>query len=313
MSMNKSQQSIAKFQQVHGDKFDYSKVVYINAKTKIIVTCKLHGDFLVTPNNHLTGYGCPKCSGRGFTLNEQLENFINDGHRIHNNKYDYSLVNISDSKYTIICPIHGEFKQSKTAHITNKSGCPECGKVNAHTKNRLSKEEFIKKANKTHNSRYTYNNVIYQSAHKKVYVTCQIHGDFSVTPANHWSRGVGCPSCFNSNPSRGEVKIYNWLTTHKIIFESQKTFPDLYHKAKNGRLKYDFYLPYQNLLIEYDGEYHYNPISFSKNISKEEQFLLTQLRDNLKTEYANKNGYSLLRIRYDQDVETILNSFVRRD
>jgi hypothetical protein len=225
MSHNKSQPILAKFQKVHGDKFDYSKVTYTNAKTKVIVTCQEHGDFLVTPNNHLSGNGCPKCLGRGFTVEEQLENFITDGHKIHNNKYDYSLVSITEPKYTIICPIHGEFRQSKTAHITNKSGCPTCGKIKAASKVILPINEFIKKANETHNNRYTYNNVVYQGAHKKVSITCTKHGDFSITPANHWSNGVGCPSCFNSNPSKGKVKIYDWLTSIIYLLSFRNHFP----------------------------------------------------------------------------------------
>lgn len=306
MSPHKSQPIIAKFQKVHGDKFDYSKVVYLTANTKVIVGCKIHGDFLVTPNNHLYGNGCPKCAGRGFTLTEKLENFVKDGHRIHNNKYDYSLVNITDKKLTIICPIHGEFQQLRRAHIINGSGCPKCGKMSAAAKTKLTKEEFIKKSNETHGSRYTYDNVVYNGAHRKVNVTCPDHGDFSITPANHWSNGVGCPSCFNSNPSKGEVKIYNWLTEHNVLFEFQKSFPDLYYKSKNGRLKYDFYIPDQNLLIEFDGEYHYSPISFSKSISGADQLLLTQTRDRLKTEYAKNNGYKLLRIRFDDDILSVL-------
>jgi hypothetical protein len=293
---------IAKFQKVHNHKFDYSKVSYSTAKTKVIVICKEHGDFLITPNNHLSGYGCPKCVGRGFTKEENLSRFITDAHKIHNNKYDYSLIDLADKKLTIICPIHGKFTQSKIGHITNKSGCPQCGKNIATSKTQLGKPAFVGKANKTHNNRYTYDNVVYQGAHKKVSITCPTHGEFSVTPANHWSNGVGCPSCFNSNPSKGEVIIYDWLTKHNIHFEFQKSFPDLYYKSKNGRLKYDFYIPNQNLLIEFDGEYHYNPISFSKLISGEEQLAITQVRDKLKTEYAATNGFSLLRIRFDDSI-----------
>jgi ssDNA-binding Zn-finger/Zn-ribbon topoisomerase 1 len=308
MNHTTSQPILIKFQKIHGDKFDYSKVIYQTAKTKVIVGCKTHGDFLVTPNNHLNGCGCPKCGGRGFSETEQLDNFIKEGHTIHNNKYDYSLVNLTDKRLTIICPIHGMFPQLRRAHITNKSGCPQCGKNLATSKTQLGKTAFVEKANKTHNNRYTYDNVVYESAHKKVSITCPTHGDFSVTPVNHWSNGVGCLSCFNSNPSKGEVKIYNWLTEHNITFEFQKTFPDLYYKSKNGRLKYDFYIPHLRLLVEFDGEYHYNPISFSKLISGEDQLLLTQIRDNLKTEYAKNNNYRLLRIRYDDNIVDILNS-----
>jgi len=311
MTTNKNQVFLDKAKKIHGDKFDYAKVDYRTAKTKVIITCREHGDFLVTPNNHLSGNGCPKCRGQGFTEEENLNRFINDAHKIHNNKYDYSLVKMTDPKYTIICPIHGQFKQSKVGHITNKSGCPKCGVIQKGLSRRLPKDEFIKKANETHNNRYTYDNVVYQGAHKKVNITCPTHGDFSITPANHWSNGVGCPSCFNSNPSKGEVKIYDWLTKHNIHFEFQKSFPDLYYKSKNGRLKYDFYIPDQNLLIEFDGEYHYHPISFSKLISKENQLQLTQTRDRLKTEYAEKNGYKLLRIRYDDDILSMLEGIIQ--
>lgn len=306
-----SQEVLAKFRKVHGDKFDYSKVSYCTAKTKIIVTCKTHGDFLITPNNHLSGYGCPKCAGKGFTPTEQLENFIKDGNRIHNNKYDYSLVCLNDKQLTIICPIHGKFKQLRRTHITNKSGCPSCGQLTKGQKKQLGKDEFIEKANKIHKSKYTYSNVVYQGAHKKVSVTCPTHGDFPITPANHWSNGVGCPSCFDSNPSKGEVKIHDWLTAQNIHFEFQKSFPDLYHKSKKGRLKYDFYIPDQNLLIEFDGEYHYKPISFSKLITKEDQLQLTQLRDKLKTDYANDNNFKLLRIRFDDNINQILEKNIK--
>jgi very-short-patch-repair endonuclease len=71
-------------------------------------------------------------------------------------------------------------------------------------------------------------------------------------------------------------------------------------------LKYDFYIQHLNLLVEFDGEYHYNPISFSKLISGPDQLALTQIRDRLKTEYAEKNGYKLLRIRYDDDITDML-------
>jgi hypothetical protein len=305
-----SQQVITKFQKVHGDKFDYSKVSYSTAKTKIVVICKIHGDFLITPNNHLSGYGCPKCRGRGFTDQEKLERFIDAGNAIHNNKYDYSKVNMSDVKLNIACPIHGNFLQLYRAHITNKSGCLQCGYESNSQMARLGKDAFVEKANTAHNNKYTYDNVVYEGAHKKVSITCPTHGDFSVTPANHWSNGVGCPSCFNSNPSKGEVKIHEWLIKHNIPFEFQKSFPDLYYKSKKGRLKYDFYITHLNLLIEFDGEYHYSPISFSKLISGTDQLALTQIRDNLKTEYAKKNDYKLLRIRFDDNVIGVLESKV---
>lgn len=53
---------IAKAREVHGDKYDYSKVEYINSKSKVCIICPEHGEFWQTPHNHLVGYDCIKCS-----------------------------------------------------------------------------------------------------------------------------------------------------------------------------------------------------------------------------------------------------------
>jgi very-short-patch-repair endonuclease len=98
------------------------------------------------------------------------------------------------------------------------------------------------------------------------------------------------------------------LTENNIYFEHQKTFDGLYYKSKKGRLKFDFFIPDANLLIEYDGEYHYKPISFSRSITGEEQLALTRIRDKLKDDYAKNNGISLVRIRYDEDIVTKLKT-----
>ena len=55
---------IEKSKLIHGDKYDYSKVDYRKSKVNVIITCKVHGDFLQTPNNHLRGANCYKCSSQ---------------------------------------------------------------------------------------------------------------------------------------------------------------------------------------------------------------------------------------------------------
>jgi ferredoxin-like protein FixX len=312
MSKTKNQIVLEKFQKIHGNKFDYSKVEYITAKTKVIIICEEHGDFLVTPNNHLSGHGCPKCAGRGFSEKEMFDTFVDQSNEIHQYKYDYSQVDFSKKKLAIICPDHSIFFQTKRGHVTNKSGCPRCGTQRTIEKTLLPKETFIEKSVKKHGQKYSYDKVIYQGAHKKVIIICPEHGDFSITPANHWSRGVGCPSCLRSNPTKGETIIYSWLRDHNILFETQKTFPDLFFKSKKGRLKYDAYVEKLNLLIEYDGEYHYKPMTFSKSISANDLFSLTQERDRIKNEYAKKKGINLLRIRFDENIIQKLETFISK-
>lgn len=116
---------ILKSKQVHGDKYDYSESTYINSKTKIRITCPIHGGFFQEPSAHLAGQGCPRCGG---TEKLTTEIFIERARKIHNNKYDYSLVDYvaTDIPVKIICPIHGLFSQPPITHLYRGSGCHTC-------------------------------------------------------------------------------------------------------------------------------------------------------------------------------------------
>lgn len=95
---------VAKAKAVHGDKYDYSKVEYINKSTKVCITCPVHGDFWQTPHNHtVQNRGCPKC---GNSLKKTAEEFIRDAREKHGSRYDYHMVEyIGANNYVvIICP-----------------------------------------------------------------------------------------------------------------------------------------------------------------------------------------------------------------
>lgn len=115
---------IKKAKAIHGDKYDYSKTVYVNQKTDVIITCPLHGDFKQRPNNHYMGAGCPVCSGN---KKPDTDSFIEKAKAIHGDKYDYSRVVYKNNKtpVEIICPIHGVFKQTPDKHLSGQ-GCPMC-------------------------------------------------------------------------------------------------------------------------------------------------------------------------------------------
>jgi hypothetical protein len=109
---------------VHGDKYDYSLVDYIDSKTKIKITCTTHGEFEQLPTPHLSlKQGCPKCVGMNKTTND----FINDVKLVHGDKYDYSktVYETSKIKIDIICYKHGLFKQTPNMHLKGQ-GCPIC-------------------------------------------------------------------------------------------------------------------------------------------------------------------------------------------
>lgn len=112
---------IESFIRKHGYKYDYSRMVYINNKTKICIICKEHGEFWQTPSDHKKGYGCVKCS------NMTTEKFISKAKSIHGDLYDYSKTRYTtnQSETYIICSIHGEFLQTPNIHLRG-SGCPKC-------------------------------------------------------------------------------------------------------------------------------------------------------------------------------------------
>lgn len=115
---------IEEAKQIHGDKYDYSKVVYERSNEKVCIICPEHGEFWQTPNSHLKGCGCPKCD---FSYKMNREDFILKSGNIHGNEYDYSKVEYvnSQTKVCIICPVHGEFLQTPNDHLCG-CGCPKC-------------------------------------------------------------------------------------------------------------------------------------------------------------------------------------------
>ena len=115
---------IEKAKEVHGNKYDYSKVEYKNSQTKIIIICPIHGEFLQQPYSHLNGNGCPLCVS---LKKRTTETFIEKAREVHGDLYDYSKVNYVNyfTNVTIICQEHGEFEQLPSNHLRNE-GCPKC-------------------------------------------------------------------------------------------------------------------------------------------------------------------------------------------
>ena len=98
---------IEKAREVHGDKYDYSKVRYANSKTKVCIICPKHGEFWQEANSHLQGSGCSKCCGNNSYATEE---FIEKAREVHGDKYNYSKVEYKGmhTKVCIICPEHGK-------------------------------------------------------------------------------------------------------------------------------------------------------------------------------------------------------------
>ena len=211
----------------HGSTYDYKKVVFIDTKTKVIITCQIHGDFLQSPSNHLSGNGCNLC---GIMKTHILQNqksrndFKNKATIVHKGLYNYDksvYINATD-KVEIICGKHGSFWQRPADHVRG-IGCNKCGDEVRRVKNlKGTKEDFVSKAIDVHLGNYSYEKVDYKGITSKVEITCKSHGSFFQTPFLHLE-GQGCKKCHHA----------------AIIKECSKTFIGKCQEI-HGIQKYDY-------------------------------------------------------------------------
>lgn len=175
---------------IHGDKYDYSKVVYQKKDSKVCIICPKHGEFWQTPHNHSRGQKCPKCALENKTMT--TEKFIAKAQAIHGNMYDYSKVNYVDTKtkVCIICPIHGEFWQRPDIHLRG-SICPKC----SNNKKAKDLEYYIELSKAKHGDVFDFSNAIYRGNHKKTEIKCKKCGYtfYSTLPA--LIKNQGCRMC----------------------------------------------------------------------------------------------------------------------
>jgi len=186
---------IAKAQQVHDRVYTYHNSIYVNTHTKLLVTCNEHGDFLVTPNNHISKLsGCKQCSisRRATKRSLTTAQWVERANTVHAGFYDYGLVDYVNihSKVTIVCPDHGIFTQQPINHTKQQQGCPTCYRE-------TPKNMFESKANMVHKNKYCYSLSNYIHSNTPITIICNKHGQFSQTPNNHLL-GHGCSKCSNT-------------------------------------------------------------------------------------------------------------------
>lgn len=285
---------------IHGDKYDYSKLEYKGCKVKVCIICPEHGEFWQTPDNHVNNkQGCPKCANN---IKLTTQEFIEKARKIHGDKYDYSKVNYinNHTNIIIICSIHGEFDQLPLNHLKGE-GCYKCGRKITDDSKRLTKEEILNNAFKTHGNKYDYSLLDFsKKVSEKNIIICPKHGKFEQTLANHF-RGCGCPKC---NESKGEKFITNWLSAKNINFISQYKINIDTKINQSGYAFIDFYLPDYNIFIEYNGKQHYTIVN---KFGGELQYQRQIKRDQFIRDYCNSNNIRLLEIKYDENINDKLN------
>lgn len=282
-------------EKVHANRYEYVENTYKNYTTKMQMFCSEHGFFEQTPHSHISmKTGCPLCGklSAGVSNQKGWEVVSNMFISVHGDRYNYDSSSYLDvsHKMRIECSRHGWFEQKPYQHYFGH-GCIKCSDEENAEKKKITFLEFIEKSLEIHGKKYSYDHSNYVDIFTPIYITCSKHGEFLQNPRNHY-RGSGCPKC---NSSKGEEKIRAILNDLSVEFIEQKTFDDLIHKKY---LRCDFYLPYYNAVIEFNGIQHYEPISVFGGIYGLKE---NQARDMIKYNFLREKKINLIIVRYDNE------------
>ena len=280
----KKEEFVLKANIKHNHKYDYSKVEYVDYKTKVCIICPKHGEFWQKPSDHLQGKGCHKCNGG---VRSNTKDFIEKAKKIHGNKYDYSKTEYTNSKnkMIIICPIHGDFLQDANHHLQG-CGCPQCG-----GRMRLTTEVFVEKAKQIHGSKYDYSKVEYVNNRTKVCIICPDHGEFWQTPLHH----LDCEGCYEC----GRIKTIQSITSdnENFIEKAKKVHGNKYDysevKYKHNARKVSIICPIHGVFKQSPNNHLHGDGCPKCTVSKIEEGLMREL-DTLNVEYVYQKRFSWL-------------------
>lgn len=241
-------------QRVHGDRYKYDKVMYVNGNSKVFITCPKHGDFEQIPRSHLQGKGCPFSPQRNSIDQDE---FLRRARSVHGDKYTYDKAVYKGTGHPIIvtCQKHGQFSLTAYKHMTGQ-GCRGCG----GDAKALTVDQWLASAKECHGDRYDYRDAVYILSCHKVIIRCKDHGPFQQRPNDHL-QGSGCPRCSHrvSKPS------IEWLDAMARIDDTH-----IQHGGNGGEVRLagtkwhaDGFSADLNKVYEFHGDYfHGNPRKF---------------------------------------------------
>ena len=215
---------LKKARKIHGLRYDYTQVEYVDSHTDIKIICKDHGPFWQAATTHLSGAGCPACSG---VERLDTDKFIQRAREIHGDRYDYSCVNYKNNKtkVKIICSEHGVYEQNPSNHLQGL-GCILCGYKNAGQYHKKDTSSFIDEAKALHGNYYDYSLTKYRGARDKLTIVCPIHGPFEQVAHVHLrgEPGSGCLKCSYENRADNARMDFD-----EFIKRSKKKHNDFYN------------------------------------------------------------------------------------
>lgn len=268
---------------------------YNGTRASVEVLCNVCGHQWTTRADVLLKSGCPSCALSARTKTH--EEFVYDCSLKKPNTTIKSQYINSRTNVDCECAVCGYQWSTLPTNLTaHTHGCPNCSGVVKRTH-----EEFVKEVSLISPSiEFTTE---YSGVDNYIGCRCILCGHEWNARAGHIRDGLGCPNC---RKSKGEERIESYLSSQDIDYVAQMRYPEL-HGIGGKRLSFDFYLPTQNLLIEFQGKQHETAIDY---FGGEDRFKIQQENDNRKKVYARDNNIELLEIwYYDFDnIETILHN-----
>lgn len=257
---------IAKFHPDILARYDFSGAAYHGALERMTgIGCPQHGAFAQYPSQlRKNGAGCQACGDlvRRVKRRTPVAEVIERASARHNGFYTYDrAVYVNNStKFTVTCPLHGDFSITPNGHLSGGKGCPECGALKrghrsdvtasgrktADAKIARFAAKFQDAARAIHGNLYDYSSAVYKGQQTKITISCPSHGPFDQTPEHHTKRAQGCPEC-SHHRSKGEAAIARFMS----IFGPTE--------ERNRKLiapkELDIYAPWAGVAVEYCGEY----------------------------------------------------------
>lgn len=239
------------------NKYNYSKFIYVNAKTKSTIICPIHNEFEQNPDKHLQGvYGCPQCSVelRKQTVKDRyhlrqkpirkissldifkskIERFLNEGFVITYNTF----VNLKTSEVNVDCPNGHKFVTKAHLLMISKYGCPQCAENNKPRIKTKSYEQFVLDANLVHQNKYQYpisNMDSFVNRRSKIKILCNQHGEFEKSAQKHLS-GQGCFNCRIDKLIEDRILLGGYSLSYFQNNPDKKDFPATLYYVKVGEL-----------------------------------------------------------------------------
>lgn len=228
---------------VHGDRYDYSKAVYVNQRTKVCIICPVHGEFWQLAKNHMNGQGCPEC---GKEMNRTKFNKTDLLPKIPKKKgpapkkYDLLYLQshnplnldivpfdgdrISTDKIEIKCPIHGIYEVLVSSFLHGKGNCRRCVLSKQHQKKRLDVNEIRQRIEEKYGDKITGFYETFTKSNEPMKFRCNVCGhEFMRRPAIylHGPLTYVCPKC-------GKEEIHNerTKTTEQYIADAKRVHGD---------------------------------------------------------------------------------------